>query len=121
MSNNEIIKAMHISKTTFYKRITELSAMDLVKKTVDGYEVSESVFTTYMEDEIEQYRKMFETMATMNPSFKDTKLFKQFEYYDKNGFEGLNMPWKEFINRLESGTLSPRPQKKEIVSQEYKF
>lgn len=92
MSNNEIIKAMHISKTTFYKRITELSAMNLVKKTEDGYEVSESVFTTYMEDEIEQYRKMFETMATMNPSFKDTKLFKQFEYYYNNGFENLNMP-----------------------------
>lgn len=121
MSNNEIIKTMHISKTTFYKYITELTAMNMVSKTEDGYAVAYDIFPAYKEEEVEQYRTYLHSIAATDPKFKDTKLFKQFEYYYNNGFEGLNMPWNEFINRLESGTLSPRPQKKEIVSQEYEF
>lgn len=126
MSNNAIIKAMGISKTTFYRYIKELKAFGVISEIADGLSVSTKLFPIYQTGKkgIEAFKETLDEAAGLDPNFKYNRVYKEFYRHYNTGFKNLHMPLKDFPASLESGTFflpSKGDVHPEIRSAEYQF
>lgn len=126
MSNNAIIKAMGISKTTFYRYIKELKAFGVISEIEDGLSVSTELFPIYQTGNqgIEAFKETLDKAAETDSNFKYNRVYKEFYRHYETGFKNLHMPLKDFPASLESGTFflpSKRDVHPEIRSAEYQF
>lgn len=116
MSNNTIIKAMGISKTTFYRYIKELKSFGIISEIEDGLSVSTELFPIYQTGKqgIEAFKETLDKTAEVDSNFKYNRIYKEFYRHYDTGFKNLHMPLKDFPESLESGVFF-LPSKKEKV------
>lgn len=126
MTNNAIIKAMGISKTTFYRYIKELKAIGVISEIEDGLSVSTALFPICQTGKqgIESFKETLDKAAELDPNFKYNRIYKEFYRHYTDGFKNLHMPLKDFPASLQSGTFF-LPSKKDLNpkthSAEYQF
>lgn len=126
MSNNAIIKAMGISKTTFYRYIKEIKEAGIVSEIEDGITVSTKLFPVHQsgKEGIEAFKETLDKAAELDPNFKYNRVYKEFYRHYDTGFKNLHMPLKDFPTSLESGIFF-LPSNKEKVPDtrqtEYQF
>lgn len=126
MSNNNIIKAMGISKTTFYRYIKEIKEAGIVSEIEDGITVSTNLFPVHQsgKEGIEAFKETLDKAAELDPNFKYNRVYKEFYRHYDTGFKNLHMPLKDFPTSLESGIFF-LPSNKEKVPDtrqtEYQF
>ena len=90
MSNNEIIKAMNIGKSTFYRHIGKLLEDGMVTKIEDGYSLNKDIFLVpdYSE-KVEKCKRILDDIADSNPDFKNGKRYRAFYEHYNTDFENL--------------------------------
>ena len=90
MSNNEIIKAMNIGKSTFYRHIGKLLEDGMVTKLEDGYSLNKDIFLVpdYSE-KVEKCKRILDDIADSNPDFKNDKRYRAFYEHYNADFENL--------------------------------
>ena len=93
LSNNELIKKMHVSKTTFYKYIAELKSANVVKENADGYFMSTDYFPVFPRITKEDKKKIEILMKMKDFLGKRVML----SYY-KTGFNNLRMSISDFLD-----------------------
>lgn len=126
MSNNNIIKAMGISKTTFYRYIKEIKEAGIVSEIEDGITVSTKLFPVHQsgKEGIEAFKETLDKAAELDPNFKYNRVYKEFYRHYDTGFKNIHMPLKDFPTSLESGIFF-LPSNKEKVPDtrqtEYQF
>ena len=124
LSNDEIVKRMHVSKSTFYRLIRPLILDGVVKKTDDGYSLSKEIFqVSEGEDNIQSFKAHLDEMAEKDPEFKKDKVYKTFYSHYNTDFKNLKMPKKDFRAALESGLFFRNRKSSPMQEQirEYEF
>ena len=111
---------MGISKSTFYRYISDLLKDGTVKQEKEGYSIITDLFPVcYSKKKIEEFRASLEEVRG---SYKPTKefeqspfypMYKQFYYYYNKGFEGLKMSPEEFVMNLSAGLFGKKKRGKD--------
>lgn len=105
---------MGISKSTFYRYISDLLKDGTIKQEKEGYSLDTDIFPIcFSKKEIEAFKSQLDEFRqsmddeefSKSPVYPEYKTF--YFYYDK-GFQGLMIPPEEFVMKLSAGLVSKK-------------
>lgn len=114
---------MGISKSTFYRYISDLLKDGTIKQEKEGYSLDTDIFPIcFSKKKIDAFKSQLDAVrqSMSDEEFSKSPIYpeyKTFYYFYKKGFQGLMIPPEEFVMKLSAGFVTKKKRRMPLAEE----